>query len=276
MIEPALNPESGFRRLRIDIAYDGTNFYGWGAQPDRRTLQDLVEEAISRISRIDTESIVAGRTDAGVHGRAQVAHLRITSKLPVERLLLALNRHLPDDVRIINLEEMPAKFHDQLDVNAKTYRYFVLHSLDQKQQVNWPFLRNYTWYVSYPLDLDKMRHALGQLVGIHDFKSFQNRGTPLPSTVREILAVELTSHRFGQSAFPWLPPPELNCELLEFRLRGTGFLKQMVRTIVGTVVEIGRGKLAPEAMGDILAQKNREASGITAPANGLFLDQVEY
>ena len=232
------------RTFKLTLAYIGTNYRGWQKQAEDfplPTVQEVLEIAVKKI--VGEHKFFmhgSGRTDAGVHGRAQVAHLRITSKLPVERLLLALNRHLPDDVRIINLEEMPAKFHAQLDVNAKTYRYFVLHSLDQKQQVNWPFLRNYTWYVSYPLDLDKMRHALGQLVGIHDFKSFQNRGTPLPSTVREILAVELTSHRFGQSAFPWLPPPELNCELLEFRLRGTGFLKQMVRTIVGTVVEIGR------------------------------------
>jgi tRNA pseudouridine38-40 synthase len=197
--------------------------------------------------------------------------------LPPEVLIKALNAHLPEDIRILRLEECAADFHSQLDVTAKTYRYFVLNTHTGKDPVHWPFLRPYTWFVTYSLDYEAMRKALSQLEGKHDFRSFQNRGTPIEDTVREILEARLVVHSGDARELPpWMPGPEFEAKLLEFRIRGTGFLKQMVRTIVGTVVEVGRGRLPAESLTAILEEKDRKAGGMTAPAHGLFLDSVEY
>ncbi|RZA03058.1 MAG: hypothetical protein EOP11_16315 [Proteobacteria bacterium] len=143
--------------------------------------------------------------------------------------------------------------------------------------MHWPFLRPYSWFITYPLDFTAMQKALDLLRGEHDFKSFQNVGTPMEDTVREILEAQLIEHNQDPKlAPPWMPAPELGARVIEIRVRGTGFLKQMVRTIVGTVVEVGRGKIPPEEITRIIESKNRSASGMTAPANGLFMDNVEY
>jgi tRNA pseudouridine38-40 synthase len=274
--------EPTLRNFRMVIAYRGTCYRGWQKQAkeggDLPTVQEMVEQAARKVLRRKTVNIHAsGRSDAGVHARAQVCHLRVEADLPAAVLVKALNAHLPEDIRILKLDECAADFHSQLDVTAKTYRYFILHTRTGKDPVHWPFLRPYTWFVTYPLDYEKMRDALRRLEGKHDFRSFQNKGTPVPDTVREILGARLLVHEGdGREAPPWMPGPEFEARLLEIRVRGTGFLKQMVRTIVGTVVEVGRGRIEPARVSDILEAKNRVASGMTAPANGLFLDHVEY
>jgi tRNA pseudouridine38-40 synthase len=267
------------KHFRLVVAYQGTHYQGWQKQAVSNgpaTIQEMLEKAARAVIRQKKVVIHgSGRTDSGVHARGQVAHLRAEVDFPAEVLLKAMNAHLPDDIRILKLEECAEDFHSQLDVTAKTYRYFILNTKG-KTSVHWPFLRPFTWFVTYPLDLEAMRAALKLLEGEHDFKSFQNRGTPVEDTVREILEARLIVHDANETAPPWMPSPELNSQLLEIRVRGTGFLKQMVRTIVGTVVEVGRGKLAAGELEHILKEKNRSASGMTAPANGLFLDNVEY
>lgn len=268
------------RSYKLTVAYRGTNYRGWQKQLTPKptpTVQEVLEGAIEKILGKDFSLHGSGRTDAGVHARAQVAHLRALCDLPPLTLLKAFNAHLPEDIRVLSMEASSGAFHAQLDASAKTYRYFVLNCKRENQPVHWPFLRPYTWFVSYPLNLEAMKSALKSLEGKHDFKSFQNTGTEVPDTVREILEARLIAHKAnGRAELPWMPAPELDAQLLEIRIRGTGFLKQMVRTIVGTLVEIGRGKLPEDAMAKILASKDRSQSGITAPANGLFLDNVEY
>ncbi len=272
-----LKPEK--RAFRLTIAYRGTSYQGWQKQAREGggpTVQELIEKAVKKITGEKASPHASGRTDAGVHARAQVAHLRVATHLAPERLLKAINAHLPDDIRITHLEDAPQDFHAQLHVRTKTYRYFILHA-PKGDHVNWPFLRNFTWFVTFPLDLEAMRDAASALQGTHDFKSFQNRGTPVPHTTREILRCELIEHPLGESGdLPWMPSPGYEARLLELQLEGTGFLKQMVRNIAGTLVEIGRGKRPASHMKQILNEKNRKAGGITAPPQGLFLDSVTY
>jgi tRNA pseudouridine38-40 synthase len=263
--------------FRLTVAYIGANYQGWQKQaveggPD--TIQEMLERAARQVIRGGVKLHGSGRTDSGVHARAQVAHMRAEVDFPAGTLLKAINAHLPADIRVITLEECPPEFHSQLDVTAKTYRYFILNA--GKLPVHWPFLRPYCWFVTHPLNLSSMRSALSRLQGEHDFRSFQNKGTPIENTVREILAAELILHEHQAGAPPWMPGKEYGGQLLEIRVRGTGFLKQMVRNIVGTVVEVGRGRLESGQLAQILLEKNREASGMTAPAHGLFLDEVEY
>jgi tRNA pseudouridine38-40 synthase len=275
----ARSNEPEIKNFRLVVAYRGTHYKGWQKQavsdgPD--TVQEMLEKA-ARIVLKRRKVVVhgSGRTDAGVHARAQVAHLRAAVDLPASTLIKAINAHLPEDVRVLRMEECPG-FHSQLDVESKTYRYFILNTHTGKDPIHWPFLRPYTWFVSYPLDLPAMGKALFHLVGEHDFRSFQNRGTPLESTVREILEARLIEHKLDELSPPWMPGPEFQARLLEIRVTGTGFLKQMVRTIVGTVVEIGRGRFGPDEIQKILEKKDRNAGGMTAPAQGLFLDKVVY
>lgn len=273
------DPETQLKHFRLVVAYQGTHYQGWQKQAvsdGPSTVQEMLEKAARAVTRQKKVSLHgSGRTDSGVHARGQVAHLRAEVDFPAETLLKAMNAHLPDDIRILSLVECDENFHSQLDVTAKTYRYFILNS-QGKAPVHWPFLRPFTWFVTYPLDLAAMREALKKLEGEHDFKSFQNTGTPVENTVREILEAKLIVHEPGPDSPPWMPGPTSRTQLLEIRVRGTGFLKQMVRTIVGTIVEVGRGKMSPAELDSILKKKSRAASGMTAPANGLFLDNVEY
>ena len=273
------DPEAKEKSFRLVVAYVGTNYQGWQKQsveggPD--TVQEMLEKAARAVLR--TKKVLihgSGRTDSGVHARGQVAHLRAAVDFPAKVLIKAINAHLPVDIRVTELEECEPKFHAQLDASEKTYRYFILNS--GKNPVHWPFLRPYSWYITFPLDQKKMQQALDKLEGKHDFRSFQNRGTPITDTVREILSAKLIVHSSDPAnSPPWMPGRNFDGTLLEIRVRGTGFLKQMVRNIVGTIVEIGRGKLEPDALEEILGQKNRKAGGMTAPAHGLFLDHVGY
>jgi len=268
------------RNFKITIAYKGSRYQGWQKQLREKpvpTVQEILENAAEQVFSTNDFSLHgSGRTDSGVHARAQVAHLRITTTLPPDVLQKALNAHLPGDIRIVNVEEQKLNFHAQLHVKQKTYRYFILNSKKIGEQHNWPFLRSFTWFIATPLNLSAMELALKALEGEQDFKSFQNKGTVVSHTVREILEARLIVHNKIQGDLPWMPPPSIPYELLEIRITGTGFLKQMVRTIVGTLVEIGKGRIPAEKMEAIIADKSRASSGTTAPARGLFLDHVVY
>ncbi len=268
------------RAFKLTLAYKGTKYCGWQKQAAEKTVpsvQETLEQAAEKVLTHKNFSLHgSGRTDSGVHARGQVAHLKTTTELPAETMMKALNAYLPEDIRVLSSEERASNFHAQLHVTQKTYRYFILQSTEKSYQTNWPFLRAYTWFIPHELDVPTMKNALADLLGEHDFKSFQNTGTIVPDTVREILEAQLIVHEKTSTDLPWMPPQNLPYRLLEIRITGTGFLKQMVRTIVGTLVDMGRGKIPNANMQKILSEKNRSKSGITAPARALFLDHVVY
>jgi tRNA pseudouridine38-40 synthase len=261
MAQPTLFPESGFRRLRMDIAYDGTNFYGWGAQPDRRTIQDLVEEAISRISRVDSESIVAGRTDAGVHATGQVIHVDVpdtifTSELNYRDFRYKLNRILDEDVRIMDITDAPAGFHARFSALRRHYVYKLIDNND----VIPPLSRHdvASWY--RPLDVDRMNEASTLLLGHHDFAAFckfRQGGT----TIRTLEKYEWKRSDDG---------------LLIADVVADAFCYSMVRNLVGAVVCVADGRKDPLWISELLANKERVSDSLVFPARGLTLYQVDY
>jgi len=261
MAQPTLFPESGFRRLRIAIAYDGTNFFGWGAQPDRRTLQDLVEEAISRISRTDTESIVAGRTDAGVHATGQVIHVDVPDAMFEGELnyidfRYKLNRILDEDVRIMNITDAPAGFHARFSALRRHYVYKILDNND----VITPLSRFdvASWY--RPLDAARMNEASKLVLGHHDFAAFCKfrQGS---TTIRTLEKYEWRRDSDG---------------LLVADVVADAFCYSMVRNLVGAVVCVADGRKDPSWMSELLANKERVSDSLVFPARGLTLVQVDY
>ena len=261
MAKPTLHPESGFRRLRIDIAYDGTNFYGWGAQPDRRTIQDLVEEAISRISRVDTESIVAGRTDAGVHATGQVIHVDVPDaifdgELNYIDFRYKLNRILDEDVRIMSITDAPSGFHARFSALRRHYVYKLIDNND----VIPPLTRNdvASWY--RPLDVDRMNEASKLVLGHHDFAAFCKfrEGS---TTIRSLEKYEWKRRDDG---------------VLVADIVADAFCYSMVRNLVGAVVCVADGRKEPSWIAELLANKERVSDSLVFPARGLTLYQVDY
>ena len=261
MAKPTLHPESGFRRLRIDIAYDGTNFYGWGAQPDRRTIQDLVEEAISRISRVDTESIVAGRTDAGVHATGQVIHVDVPDAIFDGELNYIdfrdkLNRILDEDVRIMSITDAPSGFHARFSALRRHYVYKLIDNND----VIPPLTRNdvASWY--RPHDVNRMNEASKLVLGHHDFAAFCKfrEGS---TTIRSLEKYEWKRTDDG---------------VLVADIVADAFCYSMVRNLVGAVVCVADGRKEPSWIAELLANKERVSDSLVFPARGLTLYQVDY
>ncbi|ASY18964.1 tRNA pseudouridine38-40 synthase [Candidatus Planktophila versatilis] len=261
MAAPTLFPESGFRRLRLDIAYDGTHFFGWATQPGHRTLQDLVEEAISRISQTNIDSIVAGRTDAGVHATGQVIHVDVPDAM-FERdltyldLRYKLNRILDEDVRIMNVSDAPQGFHARFSALRRYYSYKILDNND----VIAPLSRHdvASWY--RPLNADRMNEASALLLGHHDFAAFckfKVGGT----TIRTLEKYEW--HRSDEG-------------LLVADVVADAFCYSMVRNLVGAVVCVADGRQSPAWIAQLLANKERVSDSLVFPARGLTLYQVDY
>lgn len=261
MAQPTLFPESGFRRLRLDIAYDGTNFYGWAAQPERRTIQDLIEEALSRIARVDVESIVAGRTDAGVHATGQVVHVDVPDaifdgELTYKDLRYKLNRILDEDVRIMEITDAPAGFHARFSALRRYYTYKILDNND----VIPPLSRHdvASWY--RPLDVELMNEASALVLGHHDFAAFckfKEGGT----TIRTL------------EKYHWQRTSD---GLLVADVVADAFCYSMVRNLVGAVVCVADGRKDPSWMGELLTNKERVSDSLVFPARGLTLYQVDY
>ncbi|CAM8640699.1 TruA Pseudouridylate synthase [Candidatus Planktophila versatilis] len=261
MAAPTLFPESGFRRLRLDIAYDGTHFFGWATQPGHRTLQDLIEEAISRISQTNIDSIVAGRTDAGVHATGQVIHVDVPDAM-FERdltyldLRYKLNRILDEDVRIMKVSDAPQGFHARFSALRRYYSYKILDNND----VIAPLSRHdvASWY--RPLDADRMNEASALLLGHHDFAAFckfKVGGT----TIRTLEKYEW--HRSDEG-------------LLVADVVADAFCYSMVRNLVGAVVCVADGRQSPAWIAQLLANKERVSDSLVFPARGLTLYQVDY
>jgi tRNA pseudouridine38-40 synthase len=243
------------RGLKLTIAYDGTNYVGWQRQASGVSIQQLLERAFEPITGEAPAVAGAGRTDAGVHAVGQVASVRIESDLSAATLRRALNFRLPPDVRVVRVEDAPPDFHARFDATGKRYRYRLATA-----PVLSPFDRWFVWHAPGPRDVDAMRRGAAVLAGCHDFTSFQAAGPDAEDTVRTIRELAIRE----------------DLAELVFEIEGDGFLRHMVRTVVGTLAEVGAGRRAPESMSDILAARDRQAAGRTAPARGLTLMEVTY
>ncbi len=248
------------RKIRLEFAYEGTHFHGFQRQSaDRRTVQGELERALSALTGEAVHFYGSGRTDAGVHARAQVGHFETSSPIPVERWPFILNQHLPPDIIIHKAEAVDANFHARYDAKGKVYQYWM----DRGDFPNL-FLRRFTWHMHHPLDLAAMREAARYLEGTHDFTTFSSAKTPLENRVRTLYSVQIEERRRNDAP------------LLIFSLHGNGFLYNMVRIIVGTLVDVGRGRIMPDAIPEMLAARDRTRAGITAPPQGLILWKVLY
>ena len=265
------------RTLKLTIAYDGSAYAGWQRQANAVTIQQVLEDEIAAIVGAHNPLNAAGRTDAGVHAAAQVASITIDHAISVEELMRALNARLrAGDIRIRSIEETFDRFDARIYAKTKTYRYAIWNGPHPS-----PFFRHVVWHVPARLDLDRMARATQALIGEHDFAAFQGRGSDVLTSVRTILAadiVEMNVHTDQPVALSPLEPgmPSGDGRLLRFEITGTGFLRHMVRIIVGTLVDIGRGQMDVEAMASIIASRDRRQAGHTAPPHGLMLWKVTY
>ena len=243
------------RRIKLTLEYDGTGYAGWQVQPNGATIQGRVEEALEKVLREKVRIHGSGRTDAGVHARGQVAHFDTGSNLPLKNVRDGANTYLPPDIAIIRAEEAAPDFHARYSARGKIYRYRVL-----LRETRSPLFLNYACRFSPPIDVEKMRIASRSLIGEHDFSAFEASGSSIQDKVRQLDRMDIREEG----------------EVLEFELEGNGFLYKMVRNIVGTLLEVGKGNLLPEDIKEILGSRDRENAGPTAPAAGLCLIRVLY
>jgi tRNA pseudouridine38-40 synthase len=251
------------RTLKLTIAYDGTRYVGWQRQAQGTSVQALIEGAIAIVEGRRAHVTGSGRTDAGVHAFGQVASVEIGHPIAIADLQRALNARLPSDVRIVALAEAPRGFNARFAARSKTYRYRIFPG----ETAN-PFERDFSWHVPDVLDAESMRAALGVMVGTHDFAAFQAAGSRVRTTVRTITAATL-SRRGARLIGP-------GNDLVEIEVTGDGFLRHMVRNIVGTVVDVGQRRRSVDSVTAVLAGRDRKRAGPTAPAHGLFLVRVDY
>jgi tRNA pseudouridine38-40 synthase len=252
---------------KLILSYDGTAFHGWQVQPDKPTIQRALSAALSHVTGESVLPQGSGRTDAGVHALAQVATFSLHVSIPAENLHRALNRALPPSIRVLSIGEVPETFHARHSAQRKSYEYRIFSRLENASNdrtICSPFLAPYVWDCRWPLALEPMQQAATLLLGTHDFTSFAacdpDHSTNAPNPVKTIFASTI----------------ERDGEFLIYRVTGSGFLHHMVRNLVGTMVDIGRGALAPGDLLRILAARDRTAAGPTAPPQGLFLVNVEY
>ncbi len=244
------------RNVRLTLAYDGTDFCGWQRQKSDRTVQQVVEDALERMLGEPVRVQAAGRTDSGVHATGQVINFRTAStSIPADRWAVALNSYLPEDVQVVSAGLAPDSFDSRRSALARGYRYQILNG-----GARLPHLRRYCFRVRAPLDVGYLNRAAAQLVGEHDFAVFAAAGDASASTVRRVLSA---------SFYPAVP-------FLVFRIVATSFLWRMVRSIVGTLVELAEQSAPPGDVGDLIAKRQRDLVGQTAPARGLFLERVWY
>ncbi len=248
------------RNIKLTLAYDGTDFYGWAIQPDVPTIQGTIVDVLCKITQEKIRLHASGRTDAGVHALGQVASFKTRSIIPTANLQRALNCLLPPTIRVLEAKDMPLDFHARWHAQAKTYRYRILRAA-----VCPPFLWRYVYHYPFPLDIEAMFAAVPQFEGEHDFSSFSSwssKDDEQRHMVRTVLSATLS----------WQPAEQ---ELV-FGIKGRAFLRHMVRKIVGTLIEVGKGRLAASDIPGIFAARDRTRAGPTVPAAGLCLLEVEY
>lgn len=243
------------KRIKLTISYDGTNYCGWQIQPNGITIEEVLNKALQKLTGEEILVIGASRTDSGVHALGNVAVFDTETTIPPEKIAMALNQRLPEDIVITKSEEVSPDFHPRYCDCSKTYEYHIINT-----RIPIPTKRLTNYFVSYNLDLDKMRKAAEYLVGEHDFVSFCNVRTDVENTVRTIYGLNILQD--GNE--------------ITIRITGNGFLYNMVRIIVGTLIRVGRGFYEPEKVKEILEAKDRKAAGVTAPAHGLMLVEIDY
>ncbi|HLS88999.1 MAG TPA: tRNA pseudouridine(38-40) synthase TruA [Sphingobacteriaceae bacterium] len=247
------------RRIKMLVAYDGTDYHGFQVQPGMRTVQAVLEEALGRLAGHPVQVTPAGRTDAGVHAGGQVVHWDLYGSIPVDRLVTALRGLLPQDLVVYRAEETHPDFHARYDAVSKIYRYSILTGPH-----GWPFIARYVLHHPHPLDVQAIKWAGRLLQGRRDFASFQAAGAATKTTVRNLMRVDV-----DEQVMAW-------GRMLHITFEADGFLYHMVRNMVGTLLEIGRGYRGLGWLEEVLNARDRRAAGPTAPAQGLSLVEVKY
>lgn len=241
--------------FKVTLEYDGTAYAGWQRQTGQPTIQEAVEASLRNITQTDISAIAAGRTDAGVHALGQVVSFKSDKPLSPDEWLRALNATLPDDISVRSVVRAADDFHARYSAIKKLYTYRILHRPSRSA-----IERTRAWHIYGKLDLDAMREAAGHLVGKHDFSSFQGHPTDVENPICDLQRLEIVRDQ----------------DIVRIEIEADRFLKQMVRAMVGTLVETGQGKRKPEEMKRILEAKDRRAAGYTAPAHGLYMVAVTY
>ena len=244
------------KRVRLTVAYDGTNYRGWQVQPNGITIEQVLNEKLSAL--LGEEIVVTGasRTDSGVHSLGNIAIFNTNTRMPAEKISFALNQRLPEDIVVQDSREVPSDWHPRYQNSRKTYEYRILN-----RTFRMPGRRFDTYFYYHPLDVEKMQQAAAYLEGVHDFKSFCAVGAQVKTTTRTIYSCNVTRDA---------------SDVITVRVTGNGFLYNMVRIIAGTLIKVGGGELAPEEIPLILEKKDRSAAGPTAPAHGLTMIGIEY
>lgn len=243
------------KRVKLVVAYDGTNYHGWQVQDNGITIEEVLNRTISELVQEDIKVIGASRTDAGVHACGNVAVFDTESRIPGDKFSFALNQRLAEDIRIQKSCEVDADFHPRYADTVKTYEYNILN-----RRFELPTKRLYAAFCYYPMDIERMNQAAAYLVGEHDFKSFCSAGAQVQTTVRTIYAVNVTKED----------------DMVHIRITGNGFLYNMVRIIAGTLMQVGTGLMEPEQVKEILEARDRSKAGPTAVAKGLTLVEIRY
>jgi tRNA pseudouridine38-40 synthase len=244
------------RNIKLVIEYDGTNYHGWQIQPNAVSIQETIEDRLQKITQEEIRLIVAGRTDAGVHAVEQVANFPTNSRLEINNIQRGLNSLLPPDIAVKEISEVEQDFHARYSAKSKIYRYVILN-----QRFPSPLYRNFSWFIPFKLNIKEMKSVVQCLIGKHDFSSFKASGCNSHNPIREVYGISLDKNSKG---------------FIIFEIEANAFLKQMVRNIVGTLVDVGRGKMGVDEFEDIFLSRDRKRAGITAPPQGLFLVKVNY
>ncbi len=274
-----MKKDTVMKRVKITIAYDGTNYVGWQIQKNGIAIEQVLNECLSKLLEENIMVIGASRTDSGVHAKGNVAVFDTETRIPVEKISYAANQFLPDDIKIVRSEEVPADFHPRYAKCSKIYTYTILNA-----RYNDPVQRLYAGYVYYPLDVEKMRDAAKYLIGEHDFIAFSSAGGQQKTSVRTINSIRITefplnfcpeytthaeiSEREGS--------PDYEPKLIRIIVNGNGFLYNMVRIIAGTLIKVGTGLYPPEYVKEILDSRDRKLSAAKAEAKGLTLTGIDY
>lgn len=243
------------KNIKLTLEYDGTNYSGWQFQENAISIQEKIEEAIELTTGEKTKLIGSGRTDARVHALGQVANFFTNSTVPPKRYKYALNIVLPEDIKVIESEEVDLEFHSRFSAKGKRYKYIIYNG-----EMPRPIYRNFSYHVKNDLDIDEMKEALKYFIGTHDFFTFMARNSVVHTSVRTIYDITL----------------EKKDDFIEVTIEGNSFLRNMIRIIVGTLIFVGNGRIKKEDLPNIIEGKNRSLAGPTAPPQGLFLEKVYY